>query len=64
MFEKVPVTQVAFGDSYKIGVTPTVNGFLHKIHAVKKQKENKKVLEEEEDDENRPVYTMIDLEKG
>jgi hypothetical protein len=45
-------------------VTPTVYVFLHIIHAVKKQKENKKVVDEDEDDDNRPVYTMIDLEKG
>jgi hypothetical protein len=31
---------------------------------VKKQKENKKVVEDDDNEDNLPVYTMIDLEKG
>ena len=42
VFENVPVSQVAFGDSYRIAVTPLVNGFMHKTHTVLKEKETKK----------------------
>ena len=38
-----------------------VQGFLHKTHAVKKQKEGKK--EAEEDDET-PAFVRVELEKG
>jgi len=65
VYEKVPVTSVAFGDSYRIGISPNVNGFLHKTHTVKKEKENKKVQDEDEDVElHVPVYSKIELEKG
>lgn len=57
---------MAFGESYNIALAPTVNGFLHKIHAVKKQKEKKKSKEEQEDEEEspQPLFIQVELEKG
>lgn len=53
VFEKATVMKVAFGDSYKIALTPQITGFLHKIHAVKKEKVNKSKDDlEVEDDED------------
>jgi hypothetical protein len=77
VFEKVPVTNVAFGSSYLIGLAPNVTGFLHKIHTVVKEKESKKQKKlrkeaaemggEEGAEEAIPEvtqYTKVELEKG
>ena len=42
VFENVPVSQVAFGGSYLIGVTALITGFLHKTHTILKEKETRK----------------------
>ena len=57
VYEKVSVADVAFGDSYRIEITSLVNGFLHKIHTVKKEKESKKVKDEEVEEGKAAVYT-------
>ena len=70
LFEKVPVNSVTFGDSYRIGLTPSVAGFLHKIHAVKKVQEKKKkggkdeVSRDDEEDGDQVKYEKAELEKG
>lgn len=68
LFEKVPVSQVAFGDSYRVTITPSITGFLHKIHAVKKEKEPKKKAKDadevDEDEVKETKYERVELEKG
>jgi hypothetical protein len=39
---------VAFGDSYRLELPGKVLGFLHKIHAVAKEKESRKARKERE----------------
>ena len=67
IFDNVPVNQVTFGDSYLIGVTPLVNGFMHKTHTVLKEKETKKSkkMRAEAGIEDAPVIMKkVELEKG
>lgn len=64
VFESVPVAQVAFGDSYKITLTPTVTGFLHKTHTVAKEKKSKKQKKEEEEVKTDTKWEKVELEKG
>lgn len=63
VFEKAAVSQVAFGDSYRVTLTPLVTGFLHKIHAVQQEKPKRKAKKEESDDEESKVV-KVELEKG
>lgn len=58
VFEQSTVSSVAFGSSYKLSLTPTMSGFLHKIHAVKKEKKKA------DDEDDAPAYTQVELEKG
>lgn len=75
VFENVLVSQVAFGDSYKLELPHKIMGFLHKTHAVAKEKETRKSRkqreereaeeEEAEEEEVKQVqYNKIELEKG
>lgn len=68
VFENAPVSQVTFGDSYRISVTPLVNGFLHKTHTVLKEKETRKSKKQREEAgvEEAPevTYKKVELEKG
>ena len=51
VYENVSVSQVAFGNSYKLELPNKLIGFLHKTHAVAKEKESRKSRKEREERE-------------
>ena len=64
-----------FGDSYKIELPNKVYGFLHKIHAVIKEKESRKArkqreeraaegIEASDEEVKQTQYNKVELEKG
>jgi hypothetical protein len=68
VFENAAVSQIAFGSSYLISVTPLVKGFLHKTHTILKEKETRKSKKQREEAgvEEAPEATFkkVELEKG